>query len=128
MGAVHFAPTAIAQLLCLTFITYGQQQNSGSITYIGTGVNVSVEKKGDSDVVVLGGLFNIRRFDGNLCADINWQGLHSSEAMVLTVDNINSNKSFLPGVTLQFEIRDTCSNINTALEQGRQYPFTVCMH
>ena len=36
--------------------------------------------------------------------------------MVLTVDRIN-NTNFLPGVTLAYEIRDTCIWPNYALEQ-----------
>ena len=36
---------------------------------------------------------------------------------MLTVDRINNNTNFLPGVTLAYEIRDTCIWPNYALEQ-----------
>ena len=113
----------IAQLFCVALIAKGQEPPR-SIAYIGTGVNGSMKREVGSDVIVLGGLFNIHRFNGNSCAGIYDFGIHTVEAMVLTVHNINSNSSFLPGVTLQFEIRDACSNINIALEQCLKYVCT----
>ena len=110
------------ELLCLACIAQGQRQPS--LVYIGTGVNGSMERKVGSDVVVLGGLFNVHRFGANSCAGIFDSAIQNLEAMVLAIHNINSNSSFLPGVTLQFEIRDTCSNINVALEQGLNFVCT----
>ena len=43
------------------------------------------------------------------------------EAMVLTIHKINNNDSLLPGVTLAYEIRDTCGNTNVALEQTLRF-------
>ena len=112
-----------AQLLCLALTAQGQQSPESPV-YTGTGVNGSMGRKGGSDVVALGGLFNIHGFDGSSCGGISFFGIQSAEAMVLAIDNINSNLSFLPGVTLQFELRDTCSNVNIALEQSLNFVCT----
>ena len=121
--AVLFALTT--QLLCLALIAQGQQQQPTSIVYTGTGVNGSMERKiNRSDIVVLGGLFPVHHVIDVACANIFELGVQTSEAMVLTVHTINSDPSFLPGVTLQFEIRDTCSHTNIALEQSLNFVCT----
>ena len=120
--AVLFALTT--QLLCLALIAQGQQQQPTSIVYTGTGVDGAEERNVENDVVVLGGLFTIHHFRGNSCSEIFELGVQNSEAMVLTIHTINSDPSFLPGVTLQFEIRDTCFHVNTALEQGLKFVCT----
>ena len=122
--AAQFA--LVTQLLCLSWVTQGQLQSAGFTVYTGTGVNGLTERKPGSDVVVLGGLFPVHTFNNAdlKCDGIFESGIQNSEAMVLTVHNINSNSSFLPGVTLQFEIGDTCTSINTALEHSLNFVCT----
>ena len=99
-------------------------QQTGAGVYTGTGVDGSVETLVGNDVVVLGGLFPVHHSIDTTCGDIFELGFQTLEAMVLAIETINSDSSLLPGVTLQFEIRDTCSQINTALEQSLKYVCT----
>ena len=55
--------------------------------------------------------------ENNECARIRTHVLQYIEAMALTIGRINNNTRFLPGVTLAYEIRDTCILPNFALEQ-----------
>ena len=101
-------------LLCLLKLTVGQ-------VYVGTGIGGSVSVEDGNDVLVLGGLFPVHRNEDNRCGGILDLGVQRLEAMVLAIQDINSDTSFLPGVTLAFEIRDTCTQANYALEQSLDY-------
>ena len=116
--------SALIFLIVQLFFLAGMAQAQHGPVYTGTGVNGLMEKEVGNDVVVLGGLVNIHRFGGDSCASIYDSSVQIVEAMALTVHTINSNASFLPGVTLQFEIRDVCSNVNVALEQSLHF---VCV-
>ena len=105
------------KLFCLAWLVEGQE----AMVYIGTGVNGSVENSTGKDILLLGGLFPIHADEDNGCGSILDFGFQRLEAMVLATKKINSNSSFLPGVTLAFEIRDTCTRTNEALEQGLKY-------
>ena len=88
--------------------------------YIGPEGNGSIDN-GNNDVVVLGGLFPAHDADNNQCGKIFDSDMQWLEAMVLATQEINSNNSFLPGVTLAFEIRDTCGLANIALEESLKF-------
>ena len=94
-------------------------QEDNGLVYSGTGVNGSNGRNISNHTVVLGGLFSIYTSENNLCARVrpHMSAIQYVEAMVLTVDKINHDKNILPGVTLGFEIRDTCLLPNYALEQ-----------
>jgi hypothetical protein len=104
----------ILKLLCLVELSFCQ-------VYVGTGVNGSVSVEAGDDVLVLGGLFPVHRNEDNQCGRILDLGMQRLEAMVLATQNINDDPTFLPGVTLAFEIRDTCTQANYALEQSLDY-------
>ena len=106
----------LAKLLCLAIgLAEGQE------VYIGTGVNGSNETRNNETVIVLGGLFPVHRNNNSRCGEILDLGVQRLEAMVLATEMINNDPSILPGVTLAFEIRDTCVRPNRALEQSLNY-------
>ena len=75
----------------------------------------SYVNNGTADIV-LGGLFPVHsNIDGN-CGKILDLGVQRLEAMVLAVDMINNDPTILPGLELGFDIRDTCTQPNVALQ------------
>ena len=97
-------------------------QSQGAAVYIGPGVNgSSIENSSNKTILLLGGLFPIHADEDNGCGSVLDFGFQRLEAMVLATKSINRDPSILPGVTLGFEIRDTCTRTNEALEQGLQY-------
>lgn len=78
----------------------------------------SIRIEGD---VTLGGLFPVHAKgpSGVPCGDIKREnGIHRLEAMLYALDQINSDPSLLPNVTLGARILDTCSRDTYALEQS----------
>ena len=71
--------------------------------------------------VSLGGLFPIRRNDGGQCGALRETGVQRAEAMVFAIRTINEDVSILPKVNLTFDIRDTCTIPNIALESSIEY-------
>lgn len=66
--------------------------------------------------VIIGGLFPAHLSWREKCADLNMKGIVLIEAMMYTVNKINSEK-ILPGkLTLGFHVRDTCDNRENALK------------
>ena len=113
-----FAATAAAAIVCFVSLVQGQ----GAAVYIGPGVNgSSIENSSNKTILLLGGLFPIHADEDNGCGSVLDFGFQRLEAMVLATKSINRDPSILPGVTLGFEIRDTCTRTNEALEQGLQY-------
>ena len=74
--------------------------------------------------VSLGGLFSITSKNrDNVCRWLNTPSVEYVEAMVFTIDKINRDSSLLPGVNLTFNIRDTCSTPNVALEKALEFVY-----
>ncbi|CAL8353741.1 glutamate receptor, metabotropic 2b [Gadus morhua] len=77
----------------------------------------------DGDLVI-GGLFPVHE-KGNRtedCGKINEErGIQRLEAMLLALDEINSNTRILPGLKLGAHILDTCSKDTYALEQSLEF-------
>ena len=70
---------------------------------------------------VLGGLFPIHNaaVGGGECGIIRKEtGLERMEAMLYAVDIINAGDSLLSGLTLGYDIRDTCSSENIGLDES----------
>ena len=88
--------------------------------YIGPEVNGSINN-GNTDVVVLGGLFPVHDAEENRCGKVFDSDMQWLEGMVLATQKINDDNSILPGVTLAFEIRDTCAQANIALEESLKF-------
>ena len=82
----------------------------------------SARKDGD---IILGGLFPIHRPPHDTsrytrsCGEI-WEqyGIHRTEMLLLTLDEINNNPDILPNITLGWDIRDSCWYSPIAMEQG----------
>jgi len=78
--------------------------------------------KGD---VILGGLFPVHHTTGGSmtpCSGLQVdRGIERLEAMLFTIDEINNNKSLLPGITLGANIFDTCGMATYALEQSLEF-------
>ena len=89
--------------------------------YRGTGVDYKGSDNSNTfnnQTVILGGLFAIRKNENNECARVLTRVFQIPEAMALAIDRINNDTNILPGVTLAYEIRDTCILPNYALEQS----------
>ena len=69
---------------------------------------------------VLGGLFPIHAATegGGACGGIRLErGLERMEAMLFAIDKINSVDTLLPGLSLGYDIRDTCNSENIGLDE-----------
>ena len=75
----------------------------------------------DSRTVLLGGLFPISENEGNQCGSLRTTAVEALEAMVYAIRTINADPTLLPRVNLTFDIRDTCSIPNKALENSLSY-------
>ena len=108
-------------LFCLLWI--GGCQNTA--VYIGTGSAGDDGRTivaGGNDIIVLGGLFPVHaNQDDAECGSPLELGMQNLEAMVLATRQINSNPDFLPGVTLAFELRDTCTISIIAREESLKF-------
>ena len=73
--------------------------------------------------IILGGLFPLHTFvpgsDGGECEDgILTKGIQTLEAMLYTIDAINSDPDLLPNITLGYDIRDTCQSEKIGLDES----------
>ena len=75
----------------------------------------------DGQTVLLGGLFPLSKNEDSKCGRIKTSAVEAMEAMVFAINKINENNTLLPNVNLTFDIRDTCSIPNKALEQSLSY-------
>ena len=102
--------------------TFWLVEGQETAVYIGPEVNGRIDN-GNNDVVVLGGLFAVHDVDSEekRCDKIIDLEFPLLEAMVLATQKINDDNSILPGVTLAFEIRDTCAQANIALEESLKF-------
>lgn len=69
---------------------------------------------------VLGGLIPIHSAadGGGACGEVRLErGLERMEAMLFAIDKINGDETLLPGLTLGYDIRDTCSSENIGLDE-----------
>ena len=85
-----------------------------------TGDRISgMRSKGEADFV-LGGLIPVHFEDpnhaGGKCGEIRDD--EEVEAMLFAIDSINANASLLPGITLGYDIRDTCISENIGLDEA----------
>ena len=117
------AAFAVKLVLILELALFSEGQR-GKV-YIGTGVNGSMEATPGNDIVVLGGLLAVHlgtpENEIEECGAIVDHSIQRVEAMALTTQKINDDPNFLPGVTLAFEIRETCTQTNRALEETLHY-------
>ena len=95
--------------------------SSERTVYFGDGLTTTERAHTTDDVVIIGGLFPVHKNDDNQCGGILDLGIQRLEALVLAVRKINCNSTLLPGIRLEFEIRDTCTQANYALEQSLDF-------
>ena len=89
---------------------------SEGVSYIRLGSGSKVLSK-----VFIGGLFPIHAADNGVCGTILDLGIQRQEAMVYAVNKINNDPALLRGVTLAFEIMDTCTSISKVLEDALKF-------
>ena len=66
---------------------------------------------------VLGGLFPVH--SGSDCRTLRQQrGLERLEAMLFAIDRINNDTNLLPNLTIGYDVRDTCSEEITGLDEA----------
>ena len=84
----------------------------------------------DGRTVLLGGLFPISWNEDNECRGLRTTAVEALEAIgVITIRTINQNRTLLPRVNLTFDIQDTCSIPNKALEKTLSFvqgPGSTC--
>ena len=100
-------------------VLLGKSQET--LVYIGTGVNGTNVTHAGNDIVMLGGLFAVNRIEDGKCVKIFDPSVQRVEAMVLAIQTVNDDPALLPGVTIGFEIRETCTQSNKALEQSLHF-------
>lgn len=88
------------------------------------GANLQHGLYGKGDFII-GGLFpiHLRQRNGK-CTELRPGGLVWSETMKLAIEEINKNSSFLPNITLGYDIQDTCSHEQAAIASAAQFSFT----
>ena len=75
----------------------------------------------ESADIYLGGLFPVHARQDSQCGKIQDLGIQRLEAMIFAVSIINNDTRLLPELTLGFDIRDTCTLENYALEEALNY-------
>ncbi|XP_066941461.1 metabotropic glutamate receptor 3-like isoform X1 [Macrobrachium rosenbergii] len=111
-------------LLCLLFII-GQAQHVSSQrvrTNSRATLNVTLVYPEDATVLI-GALFPIHNSNSvngeDVCSELQAEdGIQPLEAMLYTLDEINSNADFLPGIKLGALIMDSCNSPSIALDQS----------
>ena len=66
--------------------------------------------------IMLGGLFSIHRSQGTpegKCGEITKE-VTNAQAMIFAIDKINNDSNLLPNISLGYDIRDYCENIENA--------------
>ena len=53
----------------------------------------------------------------------NFRGLQHAEAILFAVDQINKNKTLLPGIYLGVDIKDTCNSVDHTIRESLQFGF-----
>ncbi|XP_020608981.1 metabotropic glutamate receptor 2-like [Orbicella faveolata] len=64
-----------------------------------------------------------KKFSHHCGGPFNFRGLQHAEAILYAVDQINKNKTLLPGVTLGVDIKDTCNSVDHTIRESLQFGF-----
>ena len=73
--------------------------------------------EGQDDVVLIGAILPLHWGLNGQCGAVTSFGVQYAEAVSYTTQRINSLHTFLPGIKLGFEIRDSCDGVNIGLGQ-----------
>lgn len=63
------------------------------------------------------------KFSHHCGGPFNFRGLQHSEAILYAVDQINQNKTLLPGIMLGIDIKDTCNSVDHTIRESLQFGF-----
>ena len=66
---------------------------------------------------IIGALFPVHSLDAEGIYRLDPQGVSWVESFLFAVDQINTNKTLLPGVRLGYDVRDTCKDAQVAIQQ-----------
>ncbi len=75
----------------------------------------------DGHTVLLGGVFPLSKNENNECSGLRTKAVEDMEAMIFAIRSINEDPTLLPNVNLTFDLRDSCSIPNKALERCLSY-------
>ena len=91
--------------------------------------NLSLYEPGD---IILAGLFTVHleedKDEGNLQEDscsgqFNRRSYQMVQAMIFAINQMNQNKTILPGVKLGYDIKDTCGTVENTIRVALNYSF-----
>ena len=63
------------------------------------------------------------KFSHHCGGPFNFRGLQHAEAILYAVDQINKNKTLLPGMFLGVDIKDTCNSVDHTIRESLQFSF-----
>ena len=63
------------------------------------------------------------KFDHHCGGPFNFRGLQQAEAILFAVDQINKNKTLLPGIFLGVDVKDTCNSVDHTIRESLQFGF-----
>jgi len=103
-------------------------ESANALTFTGGTVYATEGVTDDEQTVLLGALFPIHgpgmgRI--NPCGNIRRTNVQLAESMVFAIETINNDSSLLPNVSMAFNIRDSCTSVNYALQQSVGYVQSV---
>ncbi|XP_077982018.1 metabotropic glutamate receptor 3-like [Glandiceps talaboti] len=105
----------------LSSVLQATPQSSLNSTYFEDVIADRYTRRGD---IILGGLFQLHAYDDVMavCRDLlTLPDLKNVEVMVFAIDQLNKNNSILPGITIGFDIFDTCQSSAVTLERVLRY-------
>ncbi len=113
----------LAMLFCTVFLALVFSYKFAGCVETPPGVVYTENITQNEQTVILGALFPIHRNDEiqQPCGSLRTSAFQLVESMVLAVRTINDDPTLLSNVTLIFDIRDTCTSVNYALQQSVGY-------
>ncbi len=118
----------VCALVILTTVFLTLLNYSGCVSVVRETKYSSKNITNNNQTVVLGALFPIHRVGSrrsNPCGSIRSSSVQLVESMVFATEMINNDSSLLPNILLAFDIRDTCTSVNYALQQSVGYITSV---
>ncbi len=122
------ASTKICALVLLSTVFLLLMENAKGVSTVRGIVYSSMNVTNNNQTVVLGALVPIHRVGSGRsdpCGSIRGTAIQIVESMVFATEMINNDSSLLPNISLAFDIRDTCTSVNYALQQSVGYITSV---
>ena len=117
LGSLLFLIAINSSRVLATQFSYGQPSE---VLNSSTDGRIRGARNREGRDFVLGGLFPIHSDQGGgQCGAVREErGLERMEAMLYAIDRINNNASLLNGLSLGYDIRDTCNSENIGLDES----------